>query len=124
MPLGDFTAIDALWICLSAFLVVVGLALSYLMLRLAASAARLTTLLRGLERSVPELVDKVGGSVDRMNLQLDKVDLVTTSAVDAADAADTAIRAVSMAVTRPVQKVAGLLAGFRTARPPSSQATA
>jgi hypothetical protein len=111
VPLGDFTAIDVLWICLSAFLVVVGLALSYLLLRLAASAARLTTLLRGLERSVPELVDKLGGSVDRMNRQLEKVDLVTTSAVDAADAADTAIRAVSMAVTRPVQKVAGLARG-------------
>jgi hypothetical protein len=110
--LGDFTAIDVLWVCLSAFLVVVGLTLSYLLLRLAASAARLTTLLRGLEGSVPALVDKLGGSVDRMNLQLDKVDLVTTSAVDAADAADTAIRAVSMAITRPVQKVAGVARGF------------
>jgi hypothetical protein len=111
VPLGDFTAIDALWVCLSAFLVVVGLALSYLLLRFAASAARLTVLLRGLERSVPELVDKLGGSVDRVNLQLDKVDLVTTSAVDAADAADTAIRAVSMAIARPVQKVSGLARG-------------
>jgi hypothetical protein len=111
VPLGDFTAIDVLWVCLSVFLVVVGLALTYLLLRLAASAARLTTLLRGLERSVPELVERLGGSVDRMNRQLDKVDLVTTSAVDAADAADTAIRAVSMAITRPVQKIAGLARG-------------
>jgi len=94
VPLADFTAIDVLWICLSVFLVIVGLALGYLLLRLAASAGRLTRLLAGLERSVPPVVDKVGGTIERVNLQLDKVDLVTTSAVDAADAADTAVRAV------------------------------
>lgn len=112
MPLADFTAIDALWICLSAFLVVVGLALAYLLVRLAGSAARLTRLLRGLEQSVPPVVEKVGGTVERVNTQLDKVDLITTSAVDAADAADTAVRAVSLAITRPVQKVSGLAKGL------------
>ena len=42
---------------------------------------------------------------------MDKVDRVTDSAVDAADSVDTAVRAVSMAVTRPVQKVSGIAAG-------------
>ena len=111
MPLADFTAIDVLWICLSVFLILVGLPLAYLLVRLAASAVRLTALLRGLEESVPPLVDRVGGTVDRVNVQLDKVDRVTDSAVDAADAADTAIRAVSLAITRPVQKVSGLAKG-------------
>jgi hypothetical protein len=38
---------------------------------------------------------------------MEKVDRITDSAVDAAEAADTAVRAVSLAVTRPVTKVTG-----------------
>ena len=57
------------------------------------------------------VIHKVGESVDKVNGQLDKVDLVTDSAVDMADSVDTAVRAVSMAITRPVQKVSGLAAG-------------
>jgi acetyl-CoA acetyltransferase len=49
--------------------------------------------------------------VDRVNAQLDKVDVVTDSAVDAADSVDTAVRAVSFAIQRPVQKVAAFAAG-------------
>jgi hypothetical protein len=111
VPLADFTAMDAMWICLSVFLIIVGLTLAFLLIRLAGSAARLTGLLEGLERSVPPVVDKTGDTLDRVNLQLEKVDVVTTSAVDAASAADTAIRAVSLAVTRPVQKLSGLAKG-------------
>src|SRR5439155_11610148 len=44
--------------------------------------------------------------------QLDKVDRVTDSAVDAVESVDTAIRTVSSAVTRPVQKVSGIAAGL------------
>ena len=57
------------------------------------------------------MINKTGGTVDRVNIQLDKLDLVTDSAVDAADSADTAVRAVSFAIQRPVQKVAGFAAG-------------
>jgi len=49
--------------------------------------------------------------VDRVNGQLDKVDRITDSAVDAVESADTAIRAVSLAITRPVTKVTGFAAG-------------
>ena len=58
------------------------------------------------------VIHKVGESVDKVNGQLDKVDQVTDSAVDMADSADTAVRAVSMAITRPVQKISGLAAGL------------
>jgi hypothetical protein len=47
-----------------------------------------------------------------VNAQLDKVDRVTDSAVDAADSLDTAVRAVSIAVSRPVRKISGLAAGL------------
>jgi len=57
------------------------------------------------------VITKVGGSVDRVNLQLDKLDQATDSAVDAVEAADEAVRAVSFAVKRPVQKLTGMSAG-------------
>jgi hypothetical protein len=58
------------------------------------------------------LITKAGGTVDRVNLQLDKVDRVTDSAVDAADSLDTAVRAVTIALTAPVRKISGLAAGL------------
>lgn len=58
------------------------------------------------------MINKVGGTVDRVNGQLEKVDVITDSAVDAAESVDTAIRAVSFAVTKPVQKLSGLATGL------------
>jgi hypothetical protein len=57
------------------------------------------------------VVAKVGTTVDQVNAQMEKLDRITDSAVDAAESADTAVRAVSLAVTRPVQKVSGFAAG-------------
>ena len=57
------------------------------------------------------MVVKAGGTVDRVNDQLDKLDTVTDSAVAMADSADTAVRAVSTAITTPVKKVSGFAAG-------------
>ena len=57
------------------------------------------------------MINKVGGSVDRVNMQLDKLDTATDSAVDAVEAVDEAVRTVSFAVKRPVQKLAGLATG-------------
>ena len=57
------------------------------------------------------VINKVGGSVDRVNAQLDKLDTATDSAVDAVEAVDEAVRSVSFAVKRPVQKLAGLSRG-------------
>jgi hypothetical protein len=74
------------------------------------TVARLSSLIKGAEDEVLPVINKVGGSVDRINDQLDKVDRVTDSAVDAAESADTAVRALSMAITKPVQKVSGFAA--------------
>ena len=111
MVLADFTAMDAMWICLSVFLVVVAVTLAFLLIRLAGTAGRLTSLLGGLEDSAIPLINKTSESLDEVNKQLVKVDRVTDSAVDAADKADTAVRAVSLAVTAPVTKVSGLAEG-------------
>jgi uncharacterized protein YoxC len=101
-----------LWrLALAVFLFAVGLSLAFLLTRLGETVRRLSSLVKGVEAELLPVISKVGGSVDRVNGQLDKVDQITDSAVDAADSVDTAIRAVSLAVTRPVQKASGFAAG-------------
>jgi len=112
MLVAAFTWGDLWRLALAVFLLAVGLALAYLLVRLAGTVDRLSSLVKGVEESAIPVITKVGGSVDRVNGQLDKVDLITDSAVDAADSADTAVRALSMAVTRPVQIVSGFAAGL------------
>jgi uncharacterized protein YoxC len=97
---------------LAVFLLAVGLGLGYAFVRLGGTFARLSSFIRGTERELLPVIYKVGESVDKVNGQLDKVDRVTDSAVDMADSVDTAVRAVSFAIARPVQKVSGLAAGL------------
>jgi len=103
---------DVARIALSVFLLATGLSLAYAFVRLGGTLASLTTLIKGTQDEFLPVINKVGGTVDRVNAQLEKVDVVTESAVDAADSVDTAIRAVSFAITRPVQKASGLAAGL------------
>ncbi|MDX6502998.1 MAG: hypothetical protein QOE29_123 [Gaiellaceae bacterium] len=110
MPLAS-TAGDIARFALAAFLLLTGLGLAYAFYWLGATFQRLSSLIRGVERETLPVINKVGGSVDRVNGQLDKMDRVTDSAVDAAESMDTAVRAVSFAIARPVQKLAGLAAG-------------
>ena len=87
-----------LWrLALAVFLFAIGITFAYLLVRMAGTVDRLSAFIRGAEESVFPVVDKV--------------DLITDSAVDAADSVDTAVRAVSMAITRPVKKVSGFAAG-------------
>ena len=74
-----------LWrLALAVFLLAVGISLAYLFVRLAGTATEVSTFIRGAGESALPVIDKVGGSVDRVNGQLDKVDKITDSAVDAA----------------------------------------
>jgi uncharacterized protein YoxC len=106
------TAGDVASYALAIFLVATGLGLAYVFVRLGGTFARLSSFIRGTERELLPVIHKVGESVDKVNGQLDKVDRVTDSAVDMAESADTAVRAVSMAIARPVQKISGLAAGL------------
>jgi len=106
-----FTASDAAWIGLAVFLIAVGLALGWALVRLAATFGRLASFIRGTERELLPVIGKVGGSVDRVNAELDKLGQASDSAVDAVESVDQAVRAVSFAVKRPVQKLTGLAAG-------------
>jgi uncharacterized protein YoxC len=106
-----FSAGDIAYIALAVFLVLVGLGIAWVSLALGGTLRRLSAFIRGTQDEVLPVTSKVGVTVDHVNAQMEKVDRITDSAVDAAESADTAVRAVSMAVTRPVQKVSGLAAG-------------
>ena len=106
------TSGDVLNYALAVFFVAGGLALAYMLLRLGGTFARLSSFIRGSERDLLPVIVKAGGTVDRVNDQLDKLDVVTDSAVSMADSADTAVRAVSTVITTPVKKVTGLAAGI------------
>jgi|SRR5579884_73576 len=111
MLVAAFTWGDLWRLALAVFLFAVGLSSAYVLVRLGGTVSRLSALIQGAEDALLPVIGKVGGSVDRVNGQLDKVDRITDSAVDAVASVDTAIRAVTVAVTRPVQKVSGFAAG-------------
>lgn len=103
---------DLAYLALSIFLLALGIAGAYSLWRLGGTFQRLSSLIAGTERELLPVVEKVGGTVDRVNSELDKVGAMTDSAVDAVDSADTAVRAVTWAVTKPVQKMTGLVTGL------------
>jgi uncharacterized protein YoxC len=108
---ADFTPSDLAYVALAVFLLVVGFGLGYALFRLGGTLQRVSSFIRGTERELLPVINKVGGSVDRVNHQLDKVDVMTDSAVDAVDNVDSAVRAVSFAIRTPVKKLAGFTAG-------------
>jgi hypothetical protein len=110
VPLA-FEALDVLWIALSVFCVLVALGLTYMLVRLGGTFGRLSSLLLGLERETLPVINETAGTLQRVNAQLDKADVVTDSAVGVADSVDTTVRAVTFAITRPVQLVAGFAQG-------------
>jgi uncharacterized protein YoxC len=104
---------DLAYLALSVFLLLAGLALAYGAVKLGGTLKRASSLLGGAERELLPVITKLGGTVDRVNAQLDKVDQITDSAVDAVAGVDAAVRAVSGVVTRPIEKLSGLVAGLR-----------
>ena len=110
--LFTYTASDAAWIGLTVFLVATGLALGWAFVRLGSTFGRLSSFIRGTERELLPVIAKAGGTVDRVNAELDKLGQASDSAVDAVESVDQAVRAVSFAIKRPVQKLTGLSAGL------------
>src|SRR5438105_5991291 len=107
-----FSAGDVAYVALALFLVLAGLGVAYVCLKLGGTLQRLSAFIKGAQDEVLPVVSKVGTTVDHVNAQMEKVDRMTDSAVDAADSVDTAVRAVSTAVTRPVQIMTGFAAGL------------
>ncbi len=109
--LGRSAAVGAMWIGLGFLFVALGLGLLY-------SCFRLGRLLRAAERELHATIDgvvpliaKAGVSMDTVNVQLQKVDMMLDSAVDMTDSLDTSVRAVSLAISEPVKHVSSMFAG-------------
>ena len=105
------TAKAIMWLGLAVLFACGGVGFAYAMWRVG-------RILRGAERDLHRTVDemvpimaKAGVSMDRVNDQLGKVDLMMDSAVDMTDALDTTVRAVAHAVTEPVRAVSTTMAG-------------
>jgi predicted PurR-regulated permease PerM len=107
------TTSQALDVVLAVFLVVVGLAIAYAFWKLGVLLAQLRRTVRNTEREVLPVIGKTGGTIDRVNTQLDKLDVMTDGAVEAVTAVERAIRAVSALVTAPVQALAGIATAIR-----------
>ena len=93
MPLAS-SAGDAAYWGLAIFLVLLGVGSLFALIKLGRMFDKVSSLVGGAERDALPVVVKTGGTVDRVNYQLDKLDTVTDSAVSMADSADTAVRAV------------------------------
>jgi hypothetical protein len=106
---------DVAYGALALFLVLAGLAVAYGAIRLGGTLGRASSLIEGTETELLPVISKLGGTLDRVNTQLDKVDAITDSAVDAVSSVDTSVRVVTGAVTRPVQALAGFFSGTRHA---------
>ncbi len=74
MALLAFSAGDVAYWGLAVFLVAVGLASAYMLFRLGQAFGRLSSFIAGTERELLPVITKTGGTVDRVNYQLDKVD--------------------------------------------------
>jgi len=106
---------DVAYAALALFLVLAGLAIAYGAVRLGGTLGRASSLIEGTERELLPVISKAGGTLDRVNTQLDKVDTITDSAADAVATVDSGVRVVTRAITRPVQTIAGLFSGTRHA---------
>lgn len=101
----------AMWLALAFLFVVAGAGFGYAMWRVGRA---LRGVERDLHRTVDEVVPVIGKaavSVDTVNVQLQKLDVMMDSAVDMTESLDTTVRALSIAVTEPVKKVSGAFAG-------------
>jgi len=106
---------DVAYAALAFFLVLAGLAIAYGAIRLGGTLGRASSLIEGTEKELLPVISKMGGTLDRVNTQLDKVDTITDSAVDAVSTVDTGVRTVTGAITRPVQALVGFFTGARHA---------
>lgn len=105
------TAKAIMWLGLALLFALAGIGAGYVLWRLGRLLRRTE---RDLHRTVDEVVPimaKAGVSMDRVNEQLGKVDVMMDSAVDMTEALDSTVRAVSHAVTEPVRAVSTTVAG-------------
>ena len=107
----SLTSSEAAHWLLAFFLLVVAVTLGWALITLSVVFRRTASFIRNAEREIVPTLEKVGGSIDRVNLQLDKVDQATDSALGAVAAVDQVARTISHTVRVPVEKLAAVTSG-------------
>jgi hypothetical protein len=105
------TAKAIMWLGLALLFALAGIGTGYVLWRVGRLLRRTEQDLHRIVDEVVPIMAKAGVSMDHVNVQLGKVDIMMDSAVDMADALDSTVRAVSHAVTEPVRAVSSTFAG-------------
>ena len=113
---------DLAYLALAIFLIAAGIGLGWAFFRLAVTFDRLSSLIRGAELEVLPVINKVGGSVDRVNAQLDKLDHGDGQRRRRGRRGRRGGAQRQLAVKTPVQKLAGLSAGVSHGGPRCARA--
>ena len=93
------------------FLVVVGIGAIYALVRLGGAMGKAEKLLADVDTEVVPLLKQATETLDGVNTELDKIDVVMTSVVDATGKVDQTTRAVESAISVPAKKAAAFGAG-------------
>ena len=97
------------------FLVVVGIGLIYALIRLGGTLGSAEKLLTDVDTEIVPLLKQATETLDGVNTELDKVDVVMSSVVDATEKVDQTTRVVESAISVPAKKAAAFGAGVSQA---------
>ena len=97
------------------FLVAVGIGLIYALVRLGGALKSADKLLGDVDGEVVPLLKQATETLDGVNSELDKVDVVMSSVVDVTEKVDQTTRAVESAISVPARKAAAFGAGVSQA---------
>ena len=97
------------------FLVVVGIGLIYALVRLGGTLGSADKLLTDVDGELVPLLKQATETLDGVNSELDKVDVVMSSVVDVTEKVDQTTRVVESAITVPAKKAAAFGAGVSQA---------
>ena len=98
-------------VAIGFFFVLFGVGVAFALFRLATVFRRLAGILADANTQVIPLLTRVEGTLDGVNAELGKVDQITGSVAEIVRTAEVTTTAVHGAVAKPIQKVAGLVAG-------------
>ena len=112
---GASTPAMALRYAAAFFLVVVGIGLIYALVRLGGTLRSAEKLLTDVDTEVVPLLKQATETLDGVNTELDKVDVVMSSVVDATEKVDQTTRIVESAISVPAKKAAAFGAGVSQA---------
>jgi len=97
------------------FLVAVGIGLIYALVRLGGTLGSADKLLTDVDGELVPLLKQATETLDGVNSELDKVDVVMSSVVDVTEKVDQTTRVVESAITVPAKKAAAFGAGVSQA---------